>query len=162
MQNFENSTESTSFSISIEDETLEAIAEGRALPLPEFLSENPEAKIALLRAFEEANNIKAGLSELEPEQRERFVEILSEALENKEVPPGVNFMHGILALGAQQVLADAAQNTTSYPMEGLYLAGAVAASAVAICKFWKMYSSTNKFPDDSERIKNHLKDVITA
>jgi hypothetical protein len=47
-------------------------------------------------------------------------------------------------------------------MEGLYLTGAVAASAVAICKFWKMYSSSNKLPDDSERIKNHLKDVITA
>lgn len=163
MHNFENNLNTPSTEeFNLEEETLEAIAEGRALPTPEFLAENTEAKLALLRAFEEATNIKEGLLELEPEQRERFVQILSEALENNEVPAGTLFMHGILALGANQVLYDAAQNTTSYPMEGLYLAGAVAASAVAICKFWKMYQSANPKVSDSDRLKNHLKEVIAT
>lgn len=163
MNSFENNFQTLQPEVfNIEKETLEAIAAGRALPTPEFLAENTEAKLALLRAFEDATNIKEGLSELEPEQRQKFIQILSDALESEEVPPGTLFMQGILALGAQQVIYEAAQNTTNHQMEGLYLAGAVAASAVAVCKFWKMYKSANHEPSESDLIKTYLKQVALS
>lgn len=66
----------------IEKDTLEAIVDGRAMPLPDFLNESSEAREAFTEALGKSEELRKGLEQLSPEERLLFIQKFTEALEN--------------------------------------------------------------------------------
>ena len=68
----------------IESETIAAISEGRAMPLPEFLNENSEARAAFLEALTKSKELSDSLKQLTPEERLAMLAVFSEVLDKPQ------------------------------------------------------------------------------
>jgi Ni,Fe-hydrogenase I small subunit len=101
------------------------------------------------------------LDQLSIEQKNKFTEVLSRALDDDEIPVGLTFFTTIVAAGSNQSLSNAAQSSESYHMTGLYYVGAAVAGAIGICTAWKILKAAYTDPSSSKSIRNHLDKVIT-
>lgn len=64
----------------IRNQTLEAIEAGTAMPLPEFLQNDPEARRAFAEAIKNSKTLRDSMSELSQEERDAFLKAFAEVL----------------------------------------------------------------------------------
>lgn len=71
-------------------QTLESIEAGTAMPLPEFIKEDPEARHTFAKAIEETNKLRRAMSELNDEEQKLFLQKFKEILEIEPDNPNDN------------------------------------------------------------------------
>lgn len=64
----------------LRDQTLEAMEAGTAMPLPEFLQEDPEARRVFAEAIKSSEELRDSMAGLTDEERDAFLQAFAEVL----------------------------------------------------------------------------------
>ena len=139
----------------LREDTLEAIEAGTALPLPEFLQEDPEARRAFAEAIKSSEELKVSMSELSDEEREMFLKVFAEVLgsdqQTTKLEEILDSLKPMLTIGS--TLAASGVITNNEAMMGT---GILVAAAGVIMNFRKMREKSGERPEDLRRIKNFI------
>ncbi len=149
---FENATPKQE---DLRQQTLEAIEAGTALPLPEFLQEDSEARRAFADAISGSEELKASMSQLSEEERDMFLKAFAEVLgsdqQTTKLDEILDSLKPMLTIGS--TLAASGILTNNEAMMGT---GILVAAAGVIMNFRKMREKSGERSEDLRRIKNFI------
>ena len=144
----------------IEQDTLAAIAEGQAMPLPDFLNESSEARKAFLGALDKSQELRASLSELTPDEKSKLLTAFSEVLNKPEATTlesvATILVSSLGAVGATLSVVGYASGNT-----GLLITGC--STLLATINLIMSGSAMDKLSTEQrESLKKHILQVVAA
>lgn len=148
----------------MEAKTLNAIRQGDAMPLPDFLEESEEARQAFAEALSESEKLKESFSLLDPEEKLEFLTIFNESIDSLEAgqPNPLKSMLDGAWIGTL-VSAALAGGYTAANSDEKYLAISSAAGALfATMKLIETLYGSIKSSTARNTIRKQISEIVTS